>query len=272
MRGMPLGLDASARLAAKLHDFGKYDPAFDSRLLGGKERVDHSTAGAHLLCSRSSAGTRPAAEVLAYAILGHHAGLPDRRGSEASFSRRIETFRDPIAPAITAATTVDFGPVAQELVARIRPGHAPFDLSVATRMVFSCLVDADFRDTEAFYSKIENRDPDRDWPSLAADPGPISSVGCGMGSQRVIRPAPLNSAPRLALLADSGMKSRFTSGSPGRWVWGQPALARPVRRAFLAGATGGARWLTASSKPWRVKASTAANWSSFKRRAASEPR
>ncbi len=168
MRGMPLGLDASARLAAKLHDFGKYDPAFDSRLLGGKERVDHSTAGAHLLCSRSSAGTRPAAEVLAYAILGHHAGLPDRRGSEASFSRRIETFRDPIAPAITAATTVDFGPVAQELVARIRPGHAPFDLSVATRMVFSCLVDADFRDTEAFYSKIENRDPDRDWPSLAA--------------------------------------------------------------------------------------------------------
>lgn len=166
-RALPLGLAASARLAGQLHDFGKYDPAFDNRLIGGEERVNHSTAGAHLLCNRASAATLPAAEILAYAILGHHAGLPDRRGSEASFSRRIETFRDPIAPEITASATTDLGPVAQELVARMRRDHAAFDLSVAARMIFSCLVDADFRDTEAFYSRIEGRQPDRNWPALA---------------------------------------------------------------------------------------------------------
>ena len=166
-RGTPLGLGNSARLAGQFHDFGKYDPAFDNRLTGGTERVDHSTAGAHLLRKMASAATLPAAEILSYAILGHHAGLPDRHGSEASFSRRIETFRDCIPPEITAAAGVDLEPVARELMAHIRQGTAAFDLSIAARMIFSCLVDADFRDTEAFYSQIENRQHDRDWPDLA---------------------------------------------------------------------------------------------------------
>ncbi|CAM5330121.1 hypothetical protein FALB51S_01114 [Frigidibacter albus] len=33
-------------------------------------------------------------------------------------------------------------------------------------MIFSCLVDADFRDTEAFYTRLEGREADRDWPAL----------------------------------------------------------------------------------------------------------
>jgi CRISPR-associated endonuclease/helicase Cas3 len=33
-------------------------------------------------------------------------------------------------------------------------------------MLFSCLVDADFRDTEAFYAAVEARLIDRDWPAL----------------------------------------------------------------------------------------------------------
>lgn len=168
-RGAPFGLGDAARLAGLYHDFGKYDPAFDSRLTGGTERVDHSTAGAHLLCKTASPATLPAAEILSYAILGHHAGLPDRRGSEASFSRRIETFRDAVPPEITAAATADLVPVARELIAHMRPDPnlASFDLSVAARMIFSCLVDADFRDTEAFYGQIEDRQHDRDWPALA---------------------------------------------------------------------------------------------------------
>jgi CRISPR-associated endonuclease/helicase Cas3 len=35
------------------------------------------------------------------------------------------------------------------------------------RMLFSCLVDADFRDTEKFYCKVEGRVADRDWPELS---------------------------------------------------------------------------------------------------------
>src|SRR5690606_15396942 len=34
------------------------------------------------------------------------------------------------------------------------------------RMIFSCLVDADFRDTEKFYAEIEGREIDRSWPEL----------------------------------------------------------------------------------------------------------
>ena len=33
-------------------------------------------------------------------------------------------------------------------------------------MLFSCLVDADFRDTEDFYARLKNQSPQRDWPSL----------------------------------------------------------------------------------------------------------
>lgn len=168
-RGAPLGLRATAGMAGRFHDFGKHDPAFDRVLCNENLRVDHSTAGARLLLDRVPSGLRPCAEVLAYAILGHHAGLPDRRNAtEACLDRRIEGFRDPIAPEITADAVTDFRPVAQELAARMRPVPlAAFDLSVATRMVFSCLVDADYRDTEAFYDRIEGRIRDRGWPALA---------------------------------------------------------------------------------------------------------
>ena len=166
-RAAPLGLQAAAHMAGQFHDFGKYDPAFDRVLRGENVRVDHSTAGAALLYARASTGLKPCAEVIGYAILGHHAGLPDRRSADSSMERRFDTFRDPIAPEISAAVTPDFAPVAKELMARMRPGSASFDLSVAARMVFSCLVDADFRDTEAHYSALDGKQKDRDWPALA---------------------------------------------------------------------------------------------------------
>ena len=166
-RAAPLKLQATAHMAGLFHDFGKYDPAFDRVLSGGNERVDHSTAGAALLYSRAPAGLRGVAEIVAYAILGHHAGLPDRDRTDASMARRLDGFRDPVPPAITAAALLDLGPVLRELVA-FRDGKTPgFDISVAARMVFSCLVDADFRDTEAFYARLDGTRPDREWPALA---------------------------------------------------------------------------------------------------------
>ena len=33
-------------------------------------------------------------------------------------------------------------------------------------MIFSCLVDADFRDTEGFYADAKGEAVDRDWPTL----------------------------------------------------------------------------------------------------------
>ena len=35
------------------------------------------------------------------------------------------------------------------------------------RMLFSCLVDADYRDTEKFYAEARGKGVDRDWSMLA---------------------------------------------------------------------------------------------------------
>lgn len=168
-RGQPLGLGATSRLVAAFHDFGKNDPDFERVLLNETIRVDHSTAGGALLMERGP--IRAISEMLGQAILGHHAGLPDTRGPDGSLHSRIDRFRgrDPIPAAVTAAAQVDFAPVLPELSAKIRQDKAlgGFDLSVAGRMVFSCLVDADFRDTEAYYDRIDQRQRDRDWPALA---------------------------------------------------------------------------------------------------------
>lgn len=82
--------------------------------------------------------------------------------------RRLDMFVDPVAPAITAAACPDLKAIAGELTAKMQPGPGQgFDLSVATRMIFSALVDADFKDTEAFYDQFKARQADRDWPALA---------------------------------------------------------------------------------------------------------
>ncbi|MFN3275249.1 MAG: CRISPR-associated endonuclease Cas3'' [Paracoccus sp. (in: a-proteobacteria)] len=166
-RGARIGLEHTARLAGAWHDFGKHDPAFQRRLRGATDSVDHSTAGAVLLRDRAKGAEHVAAQLLAYAILGHHAGLPDAAGSEASMARRLDGFRDPIPPDVTAAAQVDLAPLLPEIMAKLRRDGPPgFDLSVAGRMAFSCLVDADFRDTEGFYDRLEGRSRDRDWPAL----------------------------------------------------------------------------------------------------------
>ncbi len=164
--GSAVGLPHCARLAAQFHDFGKYDPAFQLRLHGSANAVDHSTAGGKLVVSLASEDTRFAAVLLAHTILGHHAGLPDSLGGPAAVEARLGGFIDKVPAAVTSVARIDLLPAAKELIAKCRPQTSGFDLSLAGRMVFSCLVDADFRDTEAFYDRLAGRSRDRDWPAL----------------------------------------------------------------------------------------------------------
>ena len=84
-----------AYLSGLWHDIGKYSQEFQDYLRSGAEgaaesfkgQIDHSTAGAQHATKRV---TGPYGRVLAYAIAGHHAGLPDAVGSTSSLEARIK--------------------------------------------------------------------------------------------------------------------------------------------------------------------------------------
>ncbi len=163
----PLGLEKAAYLAGLFHDLGKYTTDFQKRLTGADIRVDHSTAGAVQLAAIASGQDKGMADVIAYAVLGHHAGLPDRLNDTAAcLDRRVEQFKDTLDPVWRTELPMDADGLVPVFAAQFRKDRAAFQFSVMGRMIFSCLVDADFKDTEAFYNRLEGRCADRNWASL----------------------------------------------------------------------------------------------------------
>ena len=155
-----------AYLAGLWHDLGKYRPGFQRYLqqsdnpdahiegkVGGREKT-HSAAGALWAMQRlgqtHGANGKLAARVLAYLIAGHHAGLHDwdeglkpRLGESDSQEELAQALAANPPPEILNAGVFDPG------LKNIPGGSAGFTLWV--RMLFSCLVDADFLDTEAHF-------------------------------------------------------------------------------------------------------------------------
>ncbi|WP_328286377.1 CRISPR-associated endonuclease Cas3'' [Phreatobacter sp. AB_2022a] len=168
--GTKFGAERLAWLAGMLHDLGKYSSAFQSYIAGRGVAPDHSTAGAQEV--RRLARTERdniAAQLAAYAIAGHHGGLPDGERGASSLAKRLEKQIEPLAPIWRAEIQLQ----TQDLLpAWVRPRptkeQTGFALAFLGRMIFSCLVDADRLDTEAFRDKIEGRASDRDWPKLTA--------------------------------------------------------------------------------------------------------
>ena len=136
----PFGGCEQARLAGDLHDIGKYSREFQHRLEGGP-KVDHSTAG-----GKEAFQLRQFEA--AFAVMGHHGGLPDYGGKNDTGDTSTLYGRQ-------QKKVPDYSAWKQEIAlspAR-RPSHIPPDnLSEAfyIRMLYSCLVDADYLDTEAF--------------------------------------------------------------------------------------------------------------------------
>jgi len=170
--GQRVGFAKAAHLAGLLHDVGKYTKAFQARLHGAKWRVDHSTAGAAIvrhLAKSAKPDDRLVADLIAYAIAGHHAGLPDKQGeSFSTLSERLKGFSE---STLDSVWKTEIEPDVTGLLPafnweRKDQSKAAFQLAFLGRMIFSCLVDADFKDTERFYARIERRDVDREWPAL----------------------------------------------------------------------------------------------------------
>jgi CRISPR-associated endonuclease/helicase Cas3 len=131
------------RLAGLLHDAGKATPKFTARLEGHSVRVDHSTFGAQL--ARDRLGRLGV--LLSYVIAGHHGGLSDGGGQEGELHFRLKHARVP--PDVELLPDVDLrGDLLPPF--KLPAERKAFSLAFFTRMIFSCLVDADFLDTEAF--------------------------------------------------------------------------------------------------------------------------
>ncbi|MBZ9558377.1 MULTISPECIES: CRISPR-associated endonuclease Cas3'' [unclassified Modicisalibacter] len=152
-RAERFGMAEAARVAGLLHDLGKYSHEFQQRLAGSPRRVDHSTAGA--VIARDRLG--PLGTMLAYAIAGHHAGLANGRdpGERTPLQNRFEA----VLPALDSCWEEELSLPGQ----LIPPAHFTprrdrgfFQYAFLTRMLFSCLVDADFIDTETFYVRHEH--------------------------------------------------------------------------------------------------------------------
>lgn len=144
----PFGAEKWAYLAGIAHDIGKYSTEFQNRILHEGHKVDHSTAGAYELYEQ--AGLSP----LAFCVAGHHGGLPDG-GSlvELEGPTLVGRFRKAENRELPdyCAYACEIGLPKAESVAFDNMTHFDsFSLAFLTRMVFSCLVDADFLCTERF--------------------------------------------------------------------------------------------------------------------------
>lgn len=165
--GDPIGIGAAARLAGLLHDLGKYQRTFQRRLEGADVSVDHSIAGAAAVLEAAAAAETQFAQLVAQAIAGHHAGLPDRTGAEAAtLATRLEGWdADRLDPQWRDEMQFDPG--------GLDPGFAwtadrvGAQLALLGRMMLSCLVDADRRETERFYAGRGGPPPPPEWAALA---------------------------------------------------------------------------------------------------------
>ncbi len=155
-----------AYMAGLWHDLGKYRPGFQRYLeqsdnpdahiegkVGGREKT-HSAAGAlwamQVLEEQHGASGKLAARVLAYLIAGHHAGLDnwedglasrlDGEDSKTEFSEARDA-----KPPLNILGAGDFVPHLKNI-----PGGSD-GFALWVRMLFSCLIDADFLDTEAHF-------------------------------------------------------------------------------------------------------------------------
>ena len=134
-----------------VHDIGKYSKGFQARIRGVNISVDHSTAGAQYLNSFINGGAL--SRIGAYCVLGHHGGLPD--GGSSSDVAATQTLCGRLKK-----TVKDYSVFGRELgISSIPPPQfvpteesRGFSLAFFTRMLFSCLVDADWLDTEGFMS------------------------------------------------------------------------------------------------------------------------
>lgn len=221
-----------ARTAGLWHDLGKYQARWQKYLASQytddphdaepKGSVPHSLAGAQY----AERELGPLGRLLAYVIAGHHAGLPDFHSDDGGLSslrhRLNEATRDPKRDELSAALA-NAAQIPTDILAKptllpdarmdSRKKGEELALSLWLRMLFSCLVDADFLDAEAFLNPAQHAQR----PALPKAPDLLPTFDDFMASKTAAAastPSPVNTARAevLAACRSAGQAPRQASG------------------------------------------------------------
>lgn len=158
-----------AKHAGLLHDLGKYCAEFMARLQGSSQRVDHATAGAKVAVERWG----EFGKLLAFCIAGHHAGLAngvDGGEGRSTLKDRLELHHGknglPILDEVWKQEIKLIEKLDFQLIPSIQ-SRVGFQVAFFTRMIFSCLIDADRTDTSHYYEALNGSKAEpKSYPSL----------------------------------------------------------------------------------------------------------
>lgn len=136
-------MEASS-LIGTVHDAGKVHPDFQAHLRGEPQNHPHAADGAKWLDTHVPTLGR----LLAYTVDGHHAGLPDGVGDDTSLTSHLCKAKEP--QGIEADPPKDVQDLLPDFIKNGDREEVPHKLWLWVKMLFSCLVDADWLDTERF--------------------------------------------------------------------------------------------------------------------------
>jgi CRISPR-associated endonuclease/helicase Cas3 len=138
------GAGELAYYAGLWHDMGKFHPQFQAYLQAcaqGKRAQPHPHA------RYGAAYAARHCPPLAFPIMGHHAGMPDKSDLKARL-QQVADLPQAEQPALRAIPAL--APAQVQFPQWLRHND-PLQAEMLVRMLFSCLVDADFLDTEAHF-------------------------------------------------------------------------------------------------------------------------
>ncbi len=165
--GEKCGLGRLAQSCGMLHDFGKALSSFQNYLNNGGAGVPHSIWGARQACE-DFASFAPAAEMVAGIIAAHHGKLHDALspGGETPLLDKLFEENSLLPP--TAVQKADAAALKAEIDAVLAAMPDSFALSMLTKLLYSCLVDADRLDAYLAESGQSYAPCEPDWDGLLA--------------------------------------------------------------------------------------------------------
>jgi CRISPR-associated endonuclease/helicase Cas3 len=134
-----------AYYAGLWHDMGKFHPKFQAYL---QACAQGNRAQPHPHARYGAAYAARHCPLLAFPIMGHHAGMPDLSDLKARLTQ-VADMPQAEQPALGAMPAL--APPQVSLPHWLQQNDA-LQAELLTRMLFSCLVDADFLDTEAHFN------------------------------------------------------------------------------------------------------------------------